>query len=239
MPDVRPIPDPEQGISPIDNLRFFRSIPRFLNRSCRFELGFKSFKKRVLTVAVEKRQVMREKHLESLPAVEIEAMLFFGKDPIPCYIVSITEEGFCVAVPDVKHYEGNPYLSLATKEATYPVKLIRQNAHEGGYSYVLKKTNGDFDVESESALPESANAGSKSPTSTFGIAATFVAMVAGTVFGALIGTQIPCFNLKQVGEGLANTGSRLNSVNSQTQQTLLSEPAKQSEVPVFEEDRKL
>lgn len=82
---------------------------------------------------------MREEFLEPLPAPLTDARLIMGEERIVCVIVEITADGFRVAVPGVEQYEGNPKLSLVTRTAIYPVRLVLQQAHVGGYSYRLQR----------------------------------------------------------------------------------------------------
>ncbi len=84
-------------------------------------------------------RAMREEFVDPLPTDPANATLLFGKSPVACYIVETTDIGFRVAVPGVGHYEGDPKLTLATEEGAYPVRLVLQEPHAGGYSYRLKR----------------------------------------------------------------------------------------------------
>ena len=84
--------------------------------------------------------VMREEFLEPLPGVQNQAVLVFEQNvQVRCLIVEVTDGGFRVAAPGASHYEGSPELTLVTPNEVYPVRLILQDAHVGGYSYRLQK----------------------------------------------------------------------------------------------------
>ena len=80
---------------------------------------------------------VRDEFLEPLPSVQTDATLLFGATPVSCHIVSVSDEGFCVAVPGVERYEGDPRLNLATEKGIFPVRLVLQEAHVDGFSYRL------------------------------------------------------------------------------------------------------
>ncbi|WP_010582499.1 hypothetical protein [Schlesneria paludicola] len=82
---------------------------------------------------------MREEFLEPLPEVRTKATLLMGNVPIPCYVVEATMCEFRVAVPGIEQYEGDPRLTLVTVNAVFPVRIIRQEAHSGGYSFRLQR----------------------------------------------------------------------------------------------------
>ena len=54
-------------------------------------------------------------------------------------VVEASETSFRVAVPNVELYEGDPRLTLATEEQVYPVRLVLQERHAGGFSYILER----------------------------------------------------------------------------------------------------
>ncbi len=80
---------------------------------------------------------MREEFLEPMPSVQTNATLVFGSKQVACFIVDVTVDEFCVAVPNAEHYEGDPKLLLVTHDAVYPVRILLQVPHAGGYSYRL------------------------------------------------------------------------------------------------------
>lgn len=178
---------------------------------------------------------MRTQNLKSLPAAPVDGTLLFGDDPIPCYIVSASDEGFCVAVPGVEQYEGSPNLALQTSEASYLVKLVRQDAHAGGYSYILRKidSNSTSDmIPNEESVP-AGNTTQKPNVSDFrfNVAGTIVSMAAGMFLATFVGGRMSCFNLKKIGEGLANTSSRLNDAQRPQSQTSITSIPEMSAVP--------
>lgn len=82
---------------------------------------------------------MREEFLEPLPDLQVNAKLMMGKTTIPCVIIEVTADGFRVAVPGAEQYEGDPKITLVTHGANYPVRLVLQEPHVGGYSYRLQR----------------------------------------------------------------------------------------------------
>lgn len=90
---------------------------------------------------------MREDFLDPLPTLRRHATLLFGTSPIDCYVVETTNVGFRVAVPNVEQYEGDPRLTIATDKGIFPVRLVRQIRHAGGYSYVLEHMPVEVTVE--------------------------------------------------------------------------------------------
>lgn len=82
---------------------------------------------------------MRKKILEPQQEDHAKATLLMGKLPVPCYVVEATMCEFRVAVPGIQQYEGDPRLTLVTVNAVFPVRIIRQEAHSGGYSFRLQR----------------------------------------------------------------------------------------------------
>jgi hypothetical protein len=80
---------------------------------------------------------MRDEFLEPLQYHQMNATLLFGKKPVSCNIVAITDDGYCVAVPGIDQYEGDPRLTLATEDEVIPVKLVLQESHLDGYYFWL------------------------------------------------------------------------------------------------------
>lgn len=180
--------------------------------------------KRAPGMAVEKRQIMREERLESLPAVQIDATLYFGNDPIHCYIVSVTDTGFCVAIPDIEQYEGDPNLTLQVKDSSYAVKLVKQTAHAGGYSYLLQKTDGTAEVKTESIPSVETPAKTKWSLPGYNLVSTFAAMIASGVFATVIGGRMACFNLQKIGDGLTRSRVSVAEVHASGPQPTFAEP---------------
>lgn len=92
--------------------------------------------------------IMREEFLEPLPTPQTNAKLLLGRSQVACVIVEVTADGFRVAVPGVDHYEGDPKLTLVTRSAVYPVRLVLQEPHTGGFSYRLQRLDQSDAVQS-------------------------------------------------------------------------------------------
>lgn len=85
---------------------------------------------------------MREEFLEPLPAPQTNAKLVMDGAQVICMIIEATPDGFRVAVPGVEQYEGDPKMTLVTRNSVFPVRLVRQEAHVGGYAYRLQRLEG-------------------------------------------------------------------------------------------------
>ena len=116
---------------------------------------------------------MREEFLEPLPEVRKKATLLMANVPVACFVVSATMCEFRVAVPGIEQYEGDPRLTLVTSAGVYPVRIIRQEAHSGGYSYRLQR----LDLL-EQAVPAKVPAGMHSQSRSTPVRATCVLAIA-------------------------------------------------------------
>ena len=79
---------------------------------------------------------MREEFLEPLPTPRkpTRSCLMGKTTQVVCVIVEVTADGFRVAVPGVEQYAGDPENNGDHAQRVYPVRLVLQGAHIGGYS---------------------------------------------------------------------------------------------------------
>ena len=73
-----------------------------------------------------------------------------------CHLVEVSLDGFGVSVPMAVPLEGEPIGTLTTCESTYPVRIIRQQAEEGGCRFILKRLEPDDPAlrKSRKSLPQ-------------------------------------------------------------------------------------
>lgn len=82
---------------------------------------------------------MREECLKPLANLQTNAKLLMENRSVLCVIVAVTADGFRVAVPGIEQYEGDPKITLVTPDAVFPVRLVLQEPHVGGFSYRLQR----------------------------------------------------------------------------------------------------
>jgi|GEM_PF-2670246 hypothetical protein len=93
---------------------------------------------------------MRDEFLEPMPTAQPDATLLFGKTPVACSIIAVTDEGFCVGVPGIERYEGDPRLALATEDGVFQVKLVLQEAYlDGFYFWVMLNEHAESPEEEQ------------------------------------------------------------------------------------------
>ena len=84
---------------------------------------------------------MRDEFLEPMPEKACDVTLLFGRTPVSGYIVAETEEGYCIGIPGIESYEGDPRLTMATEDEVFSVKLVLQEPYLDGYYFWLLRIN--------------------------------------------------------------------------------------------------
>lgn len=180
----------------------------------------------------ELETVMREEFLEPLPSIQKSATLMLGSEAVKCFVVEATTSEFRIAVPGIRQYEGDPKLTLMTSNAVFPVKLIRQEAHSGGYAFRLQRLELENKVTTRLSTRRA-----RFLTSGFYATGVLAVIIAGSFYVPTINDDIPLLRLQ--GRRTQTLGWWAPSVN-ENDSAPVSGPSPGSEVanPLHRQDQR-
>lgn len=91
--------------------------------------------------------IARNEFLEPPPQDQSRATLVLGRQRVVCRLTEISIGGFCVMIPRATSWTGEPQARLITHDATYKVRIIKQEIRYEGIEITLERIEDSSDDE--------------------------------------------------------------------------------------------
>ena len=91
--------------------------------------------------------VARNEFLEPPPQDQSRATLVLGRQRVVCRLTEVSIGGFCVMIPRATSWTGEPQARLITHDATYKVRIIKQEIRYEGIEITLERIEDPADDE--------------------------------------------------------------------------------------------
>jgi hypothetical protein len=86
-----------------------------------------------------KTSTARNEFVEPPPQDQSAATLVVNRQRLACRLLEVSLGGFCVMVPRATAWTGEPLARLITHDATYQVKIVKQEARYEGFEVTLQR----------------------------------------------------------------------------------------------------